>query len=146
LIGFWFQQSMEKAKEKANKPKEPTTASGWGSWAGLGAPPPPKHVHKDAPLAKPKPEKPVKERMPGVIINDTPIQKYAELQVATVPYPYRSRSEYEAAMAGAIGKEWNVTSTVTDLTKPEVQFTKGRIIKPLSKRAKAKTYRAPARF
>jgi U3 small nucleolar RNA-associated protein 14 len=144
---------MEEAQTKKNskKNKEPTTCSGWGSWTGKGAdapPPPNKRLPKrlQAPVKKPKIEAPKKERKPNVIINDLPIKKHAELQVKNVPYPYRSRAEYEAAMAGAIGKEWNVSQTVKDMTRPEVQFTKGRIIRPLSKGAKSKQQRAPAKF
>ena len=47
-------------------------------------------------------------------------------------------------MSGAIGKEWNVTSAVKELTRKEVITRAGKIIKPLSIKAKVK--KPPAKF
>ena len=44
-------------------------------------------------------------------------------------------------MAGAMGKEWNVTGAVKNMTRPEVLTRAGKMIRPISKKAKVK--RAP---
>jgi len=85
-----------------------------------------------------------KDPLKRVILNDRRIKKSIKFQIPHVPYPYRSREEYEKAMAGAIGREWNITGAVKSMSRPEILTTKGRIIKPLSKKAKMK--RAPAKF
>ena len=79
-----------------------------------------------------------------MIINAKRIKKTAKFQLENIPYPYKSREQYERAMAGAIGKEWNVTSAVKNMTRAAVVTRAGKMIKPMSKSAKMK--RAPAKF
>ena len=135
--------------DPTRKVQDKKIVSGWGSWAGEGVPPPrpPSKLPKKY-QPPPKREEPRKRRKENdlrtVIINDRRIKKNINYQIAYTPYPYRSREEYEKAMAGAIGKEWNVSGAVKTMTRPEVQTTKGRIIRPISKKAKMK--RAPAKF
>eukprot|EP00804_Cyclotella_cryptica_P020507 CCRYP_019419-RB/>CCRYP_019419-RB protein AED:0.18 eAED:0.18 QI:302/1/1/1/1/1/4/165/917 len=147
-----FQQEKERMKERddpTRQVKEEKAVSGWGSWAGAGAPPPrkprklPKHL--SAPLKKP--EKPTKRKDDGlntVIINEKRLKKTAQFQLAEIPYPYRSRQEYEKAIAGNIGHEWNTANGVKEMTRPSVIVRSGKVIKPLPKKAKSK--RAPAKF
>jgi len=149
----------EFAKDKAivaerddptRKKKEETakTSSGWGSWAGEGvpAPKPPRKFPKR--LQPPEKRLPKRKRQddkkPNVIINEKRLKKNANFQVANIPYPYKSREEYERAMTGAVGKEWNVTSAVKDMTRPEVMTRAGKIIQPLSKQVKQR--RSAAKF
>jgi U3 small nucleolar RNA-associated protein 14 len=47
-------------------------------------------------------------------------------------------------MTGAVGKEWNVTSAVKNMTRPDVITRAGKMIQPISKRAKAQ--RPAAKF
>ena len=61
-----------------------------------------------------------------------------------VPHPYATRAEYEQAMLGGVGKEWNVSSAFKSMTRPEILTRSGKIIQPISK--KAKQARAPAKF
>ena len=79
-----------------------------------------------------------------VIINEKRVKRNAKFQLPDIPYPFTSREQYEKAMLGAIGAEWNVTSAVKDMTRPEVLTRAGKIIQPMAKKAKAK--RAPAKF
>jgi U3 small nucleolar RNA-associated protein 14 len=119
----------------------PNTVTGWGSWTGQGAPPPrpPKKLPKH--LRPPEKKLPKRKRMdeakPNVIINEKRMKKTANnFQIAHIPYPYKSREEYETAMAGGLGKEWNVSSSVENMTRPDIMTRAGKIIQPISKRAK----------
>lgn len=123
--------------------------SGWGSWAGEGAPPP--KTPRKLPKRLRPPEKKVPkrkrqdEKKPSVIINEKRLKKTANnFQIAHIPYPYSSREEYERAMSGGVGREWNVTSGVKSMTRPEIYTRAGKVIQPLSKKVKVK--RAPAKF
>eukprot|EP00547_Thalassionema_nitzschioides_P015874 CAMPEP_0194246506 /NCGR_PEP_ID=MMETSP0158-20130606/15083_1 /TAXON_ID=33649 /ORGANISM="Thalassionema nitzschioides, Strain L26-B" /LENGTH=826 /DNA_ID=CAMNT_0038982419 /DNA_START=19 /DNA_END=2499 /DNA_ORIENTATION=- len=115
------------------------TVDGWGSWTGKGAPSPkqPKKMERQlqAPL-KVKKRKRRDEKKPHLIINEKRLKKTAKFQIAHIPHPYKSREEYERAMSGAIGKEWNVSDAVKTLTRPEIMTRAGKIIQPISKRAK----------
>jgi U3 small nucleolar RNA-associated protein 14 len=96
------------------------------------------------------PEKKIKRRKrqdngnKNVIINAKRVKKTAKFQLENIPHPFSSREQYERAMGGAIGKEWNVTSSVKNMTRAEVITRAGKMIKPISKKGKMK--RAPAKF
>jgi U3 small nucleolar RNA-associated protein 14 len=36
----------------------------------------------------------------------------SQFKISYIPYPFDNREEYETAMSGGRGKEWNVTSCV----------------------------------
>ena len=98
---------MKERDDPTRQKKEEKTVSGWGSWAGAGAPPPrkprklPKHL--SAPMKKnEKPAKRKDDGMSTVIINEKRLKKIAQFQMAEIPYPYRSRQEYEKAIAGKL--------------------------------------------
>ena len=125
--------------------------SGWGSWAGMGALPPPPRKKKlpkklQAPNKKEDPKrKRLDDKKPDVIINQKRLKKTANtFMLGEVPHPYSSRAEYEEAMLGGVGKEWNVTSAFKNMTRPEILTRAGKIIQPISK--KVKVARAPAKF
>ena len=141
---------MRTRDDHSKKGNDNKIVSGWGSWAGEGAPiqkPPKKLSKKMAP-----PQKKVKARKrqddgkKNVIINAKRIKKTAKFQLENIPYPFSSREQYERAMAGAIGKEWHVSSAVKNMTRAEVLTRAGKMIKPLNKKSKSKTKRAPAKF
>jgi U3 small nucleolar RNA-associated protein 14 len=144
-------EEQEDANPTRNKKKEKAmkTVSGWGSWTGKGAPAPrpprklPKHLQ--APALKIAKRKREDAKKPNVIVSEKRVKKLADnYMVAQVPHPFTSREEYERAMAGGVGKEWNVTTSFKDMTRPEVQTRSGKIIQPLSKRVKQT--RTPAKF
>ena len=138
---------------KKNKKKSETTcvkvSNGWGSWAGEGAPPakPLKNLPKHLQLPE-KPELSKRKRQDDdkkfVIMNEKRVKRTAKYQLENIPYPFVSREQYDQAMSGSIGKEWNVTSAVKDLTRKDIITRAGKIIKPLS--IKAKVNRPPAKF
>jgi U3 small nucleolar RNA-associated protein 14 len=136
---------------KVKAEKGPKEVAGWGSWAGAGAPPPPKRKKPfsrkmQAPLKKEEPKRKRKdEDKKDVIINQKRLKKVANtFMLGDVPHPYTSRAEYEQAMLGGVGREWNVTSSFKNMTRPEILTRSGKIIQPISK--KAKVARAPAKF
>ena len=63
-----------------------------------------------------------------------------------IPYPYTSREEYERAMAGGIGTEWNVSSSFKQMTRPEIQTQAGKVIAPIAATAKKRRFRPTAKF
>lgn len=139
-----------KTASQRKKQKDMDVVSGWGSWAGDGAPAPrlphklPKHLQP--PKKKETKRKREDAKRPNVIIREKRVKKTANtFMLEKVPYPYTSREEYERAMMGAVGKEWNVTKSVKDLTRPEIQARSGTMIQPLSSKVK-KPQRGPAKF
>jgi U3 small nucleolar RNA-associated protein 14 len=139
---------MRERDDPTRQTKEEKTVQGWGSWAGAGAPPPKKRKlpkHLAAPMKKEeKAPKRKDDGMSTVIINEKRLKKTAKFQLAEIPYPYRTRQEYEKAIAGNIGHEWNTINGVKEMTRPAVIVRAGKIIKPIAK--KAKRSRAPAKF
>jgi len=149
-------EEFEKEKEAMRERDDPTRkakkedkfASGWGSWAGEGAPAPkpPRRLPKKLmpPEKKVERRKRKDDKKKRVIINEKRVKRTAQFQLTDIPYPFTSREQYERAMAGSIGQEWNVTGAVKDMTRPEILTRAGKIIQPMAK--KAKTKRAPAKF
>ena len=139
---------MRTRDDHSKKLNESTFVSGWGAWAGDGAPAP--KPPKKLPKRLAPPEKKIKRRKrkddgkKNVIINAKRIKKTAKFQLQNIPHPFTSREQYERAMTGAVGKEWNVTGAVKNLTRAEVLTRAGKMIKPINKKAKMK--RAPAKF
>ncbi|EEC43255.1 predicted protein [Phaeodactylum tricornutum CCAP 1055/1] len=142
-------QDSEDPTRTRKKDKLSNTVSGWGSWTGKGAPPPkppkkiPRHLlPPEQKLSKRKREDATK---PNVIISEKRIRRTADkFMISQIPYPYTSREEYERAMVGGLGREWNVTSSMKDMTRPEIMTRSGKVIQPISKKVKQK--RPAARF
>ncbi len=139
---------MRTRDDYSKKEKESKFVSGWGSWTGEGAPlpKPPKKLPKrlEAPQKKIAKRQRQDDGKKNVIINAKRIKKTAKFQLENIPHPYTSREQYERAMTGAIGKEWNVSSAVKNMTRADVLTRAGKMIKPVSKTAKAK--RNPAKL
>eukprot|EP00535_Pseudo-nitzschia_heimii_P005933 CAMPEP_0197177914 /NCGR_PEP_ID=MMETSP1423-20130617/3350_1 /TAXON_ID=476441 /ORGANISM="Pseudo-nitzschia heimii, Strain UNC1101" /LENGTH=863 /DNA_ID=CAMNT_0042627537 /DNA_START=34 /DNA_END=2625 /DNA_ORIENTATION=+ len=155
-----IQEEFKKEKEEMVAANDPTLkvgkrdlvneeVVGWGSWTGQGAPPPkPRKLPKK--LRAPKKKKEEKRKRsyhykPDVIINEKRLKKTANnFMLADIPHPYASRAEYEQSMMGGVGREWNVSSSFKNMTRPEILTRSGKIIQPISK--KAKKPRAAAKF
>ena len=149
-----FEKEKARMKERddpTRKQKEDTFVSGWGSWAGAGAPPPNKKPRKLPPKLQPparKPQGAPKRKDDGkkyVIINEKRLKKTAKFQLSEIPYPYRSRAEYERAISGNIGQEWNTINGTKEMTRPAVLVRAGKIIQPITKKSKQQR-RGPAKF
>ncbi|KAL7545686.1 hypothetical protein ACHAWF_009036 [Thalassiosira exigua] len=153
-----FRKEKERMSERddpTRKKKEDKFVSGWGSWAGAGAPPPKKPRKLPPKLrapAKKAPESDAPKRKDHgkstVIINEKRIKKTSAYQLSEIPYPYRSREEYERAISGSIGREWNTLQGSKDMSRPAVLVRAGKIIQPIAKKSKSKkrATRAPAKF
>ncbi len=146
-------QAMTERDDPYNKQRtaDAKPVAGWGCWTGVGAPalkpsmtPTSKHLQLlgRKQLLKRKRQD---DKMAIVIINEKRVKKTADqFQIANIPFPYTSRAEYERSMAGAVGHEWNLTSGFKNLTRPEILTRSGKIIQPVSKRAKK--FRPAAKF
>jgi U3 small nucleolar RNA-associated protein 14 len=145
---------MKERDDPTRKKKEETVVSGWGSWAGAGAPPPRKQRKLPPKLSAPTSKmgsaaaqpKRKDDGMSTVIINEKRLKKTAKFQLSEIPYPYRSREEYERAISGSIGQEWNTIHGTKEMSRPAILFRAGKIIQPIAKKAKKKVARAPAKF
>ena len=130
--------SLNKAAEDDGK------VSGWGSWGGMGVKAPKKKKKKNLPKKLQAPDKaPAKrkradEQLPTVIINEKRIKKTSAYKVSEIPYPFTSAEQYEKAMIGALGSEWNTTQAVKNLTRPEIVTRIGKVIDPISRKMKSK--------
>jgi U3 small nucleolar RNA-associated protein 14 len=144
------------ASKKRKSLQDTGIASGWGLWAGEGAP-----ASNDSSQRKFRKgsEPPISNRIkddcnhghrkdarkPSVILSEKRIRATADkYMISQVPYPFATREEYERSMLGAIGKEWNVTSSFKNLTRANVVTRVGKIIQPISKKLKQR--RAQAKF
>lgn len=148
-----FRSEKEKMVTEADpgveKTMPSTEASGWGSWTGMGAPLCiPRKLSKKTVTPKKQKEHSRKrkdDKKPDVIINQKRLKKTANgFMLGDVPHPFSCRLEYEQAMLGGVGREWNVSGAFKNMTRPNVLTQSGGIIKPISRRTKAK--RAPAKF
>lgn len=135
---------------RKSKKEDKKDVDGWGSWTGKGAVAPPPRWSKlpkklQAPKKEPEKRKRKDDRKPNVILNEKRIKKTANsFMLGDIPYPYSSRAEYEQAMTGGVGKEWNVTSAYKNMTRPEILTRSGKMIQPISK--KVKRARPAAKF
>ena len=139
-----------------SKAKAPAVESdGWGSWAGMGAPPPVSRKPAVASKAKhddnKRPHSDAKEQpsssgggapassssrrtdrsLPLVMINQKRVKAAARLKVEHVPYPFTSREQYERSLAVPIGKEWNGMRAARGFARPKVVTDAGRTINPI---------------
>lgn len=146
---------MKERDDPTRKKKEVTFVKGWGSWAGAGtsAPKKPRNLPPklSAPVSKKADQQNAQPKrkddgMSTVIINEKRIKKTAKFQLAEIPYPYRSRVEYEKAIAGSIGQEWNTIHGTKEMSRPALLVRAGKIIQPIGTTAKKKVARAPAKF
>ena len=145
---------MKERDDPTRKAKEVTCVKGWGSWAGAGTFPPKKPrtlpPKLSAPISKQSDQNAQPKRkddgMSTVIINEKRLKKTAKFQLSEIPYPYRSRVEYEKAIAGNIGQEWNTIQGTKEMSRPALLVRAGKIIQPITTVAKKKVKRAPAKF
>ena len=56
----------------------------------------------------------------------------AAFTTSGVPFPFKSREQFERSVRAPIGPEWNPAASHAALTKPKVHTLKGVIIDPLA--------------
>ena len=126
--------------------------AGWGSWTGMGAPPAlPTKRRKKLPARFQPPVSKLESRArqdtgrANLIIRERRMKHLANTHMLQeIPHPYRSREEYELAMTGGLGTEWNVHSSFREQTRPSIQTRAGKIIQPIASTAKKRGLSRPA--
>lgn len=119
------------AEVAADAPQEiDLTLPGWGSWGGIGIEPPKgKVILKKRDGLDPRRRKDA--NLANVIIHEKRPKKALKLMVEKVPYPYKSREEYEQSLRKPTGREWNCATTFAKKVAPRVQVRVGSIIEPI---------------
>eukprot|EP00522_Entomoneis_paludosa_P018414 CAMPEP_0172455512 /NCGR_PEP_ID=MMETSP1065-20121228/12102_1 /TAXON_ID=265537 /ORGANISM="Amphiprora paludosa, Strain CCMP125" /LENGTH=834 /DNA_ID=CAMNT_0013207973 /DNA_START=9 /DNA_END=2513 /DNA_ORIENTATION=+ len=156
-----FAQEKERVREQEENPTRKSAAvkakdnlaQGWGSWTGMGAPaPPPPSKRKRLPKKLQPPELPPQrprqdDKKPNVIVRERRMKQLSNTHMLQqIPHPYTSREEYERAMMGGIGKEWNVNGAFREMTQPAIVTQSGKIIQPIAATAKKRGLRPAAKF
>lgn len=119
---------------QADAPKtEDLTLPGWGSWSGEGVPKTEPKVRIIKKIDGVDTKKRKDANLKHVIINEKQNKKLQETwMVPKVPYPYKSKEEYErATRMKPLGPEWNSTTTYRKRVEPRVQIKVGSIIDPI---------------
>jgi U3 small nucleolar RNA-associated protein 14 len=111
---------------------------GWGDWAGPSVQPSRRRQRLMDTLAQKKAAR--QEELLGqrkdskikhVVINEKRNKKFSKYEAGDIPYPYKTREEYEASLRQPLGKEWNTTLMHKAVIKPKVKVKRGKIIEPI---------------
>ena len=132
-------EAEKKATMEAEQPKQiDLTLPGWGSWTGPGAALPSETDRKKSRVrivknvAGVEVEKRQDARLKHVIINEKRSKAARNLYtVGKVPFPYRSREEYEASLGRPLGPEFSAATTFRRRIEPRVRVKVGSIIDPI---------------
>ena len=147
---FMKEKQAQIDRDDPSKQKEEDEIKGWGAWSGAGVKKPKKKKKLSAKLSVPSKKVEKRKRQdddkPTVIINEKRVKKLTKFKLGAVPYPFTSAEQYERAMTGAVGTEWNTSAGFKDLTRPEIITRAGRMIAPASKRMKEKAKERKPRF
>lgn len=124
-----FQQENADENEKKQPKDIDLTLPGWGSWGGSGIKPRTKKLI----IKFPKEEQRREENKGHVVIVDEKNDGLRKHQVSTLPFPFTSVKDYEAALRAPVGREFVPEIAHNLLTKPAVTTQLGTIIKPMNK-------------
>jgi len=135
LFGSVVPEKPSKATNKKTKsftieqPREGDEMPGWGSWVGEGVKKRKRKQQKSVPTG------PVKAVKPSAIVHaldesvvKAPLMKY---QVKEIPYPYKTREEYEAATSMPLGPEWQSLTAHSEAVQPKICARLGAVVPPL---------------
>ena len=115
------------------KPQEGEEMPGWGSWIGEGV----KKRKRNRNAASKAVDQPISKKAakPSAIVHaldealvKAPLMKY---QVKEIPYPYKTREEYEAANVMPLGPEWQSLSAHSEAVQPKICARLGAVVPPL---------------
>ena len=111
------------------QPKEGDEMPGWGSWIGEGV----RNKRKRKTEIEPATTK--TSSKPSAIVHaldssavKAPLMKY---QVKDIPYPYKSREEYEAANSMPLGPDWQSLTAHSEAVQPKICARLGAVVPPL---------------
>ena len=68
----------------------------------------------------------------NVVISEKRDKKAAAFTTSGVPFPFKTREQFERSVRAPLGPEWNPAASHAALTKPKVHTLKGVIIDPLA--------------
>ncbi|KAL9809766.1 putative small-subunit processome, Utp14 protein [Arabidopsis thaliana] len=134
--GDFEKDKQEVLNQEVPEPEKPVQVAGWGHWTnnqnkrGL-----PSRIVREHEEAKKTREQALRKRKDAsfkhVIISEKVDKKAEKLQTKSLPYPYTSKEVFEQSMRMPIGPEFNPTTIVGVLNRPEVVKKAGVIIKPV---------------
>ena len=123
----------ESGVEKAEK-----ELPGWGSWGGMGAVPSRRAEERKKTAAEERAAllaaaaaRRKDAALRNVIISEKRDKKAEIYKTVGVPFPFKSREQFEASLAQPLGKEWNTTASHAKLTAPKVKTVRGAAIAPI---------------
>ncbi|CAF1916118.1 unnamed protein product [Brassica napus] len=132
-----FEKDKEEVlNQEVPKPEKPVLVPGWGNWTDIQR----KRGISKQMVQKHEAEKKEWEqglktrkdaRLKHVIISEKVDKKAEKLHTTTLPFPYTSKEVFEHSMRMPIGPEFNPSTIVGELNRPEVVKKTGVIIKPV---------------
>jgi U3 small nucleolar RNA-associated protein 14 len=146
FAGDDFEDQFEKEKagvvEAEDEQIIDDTLEGWGTWAGEGISKreqkrnqaiQAKNKHKFVTKKEGiKPQDRKDAKLKSVIVSQKRIKGNAAFLASTLPFPFKTRAEYERSIRMPVGGEWNVTQSVQENIKPKVMVKPGRVVEPMS--------------
>uniref|UniRef100_A0A1J3J0L4 U3 small nucleolar RNA-associated protein 14 n=1 Tax=Noccaea caerulescens TaxID=107243 RepID=A0A1J3J0L4_NOCCA len=136
VVDEFEKEKQEVLNQEVPEPEKPVQVPGWGQWTNIqnkrGLP---KWMVREHEEAKKKREQALKTRKDArfkhVIISEKVDKRAEKLHTKTLPFPYTSQEVFEHSMRMPIGPEFNPTTIVGELNRPEVVKKAGVIIKPV---------------
>ena len=137
LVASLFSTPAEVACEPKRKPAsyrlaeaadESNRLPGWGEWAGEGVKrkraPKPKQT---AAIASTPSQSAIVQALDEEKLRE-PLMKY---QMSGVPYPFRSKRDFEAANSRPLGPEWQSLGSHAEMIQPKVCARLGAVVPPI---------------
>jgi U3 small nucleolar RNA-associated protein 14 len=127
---------------------------GWGDWSGMGARVGRRQQERKRSAAEAREEQLAEaaarrkdSALRHVILSEKRDKKAAKFTVAAVPFPFKTREQFERSMRNPLGTEWNTVQSHAQLIQPRVSTVRGALIQPVSekKRVEAAAHRRGAR-
>lgn len=119
---------------------------GWGDWGGLGVKPSKRKVQREEEARRAREqliEEAARRRkdaaLKNVIISEKRDKKAAQFTTAGVPFPFKSREQFERSMRNPLGLEWNTTASHLSQVTPKIKTVPGAVISPASSKMKGKS-------
>ena len=112
---------------------------GWGSWGGLGVQVDHRAEERKRTAVEAR-EQMIREAtvrrkdaaLRHVIVSEKRDKKAATFTTAGVPFPFKSREQFERSLRAPLGREWNTAASHSSLVAPTKTVTKGAIIDPIA--------------
>eukprot|EP00962_Isochrysis_galbana_P041778 scaffold15406_cov119-Isochrysis_galbana.AAC.13 len=114
---------------------------GWGDWSGLGARVGRRQEERKRTAAEAREEllaqaaaRRQDAALRHVILSEKRDKKAAKFTVAAVPFPFKTRDQFERSMRNPLGAEWNTVHSHSQLVQPRVATVRGALIQPVSEK------------